>query len=53
MTTEILAKYTGFSRREINKFCHKPDIFFKLCYDDLHKLAAALNISVEQLISID
>ncbi|MEN6570096.1 MAG: helix-turn-helix domain-containing protein [Rikenellaceae bacterium] len=53
MTTEILAKYTGFSRREISKFCHKPDIFFKLCYDDLHKLATALNISVEQLISID
>jgi hypothetical protein len=53
MTPEILAKYTGFSRREINKLCHKPDMFFKLCYDDLQKMAMALNISVEQLISVD
>ncbi|NCB98664.1 MAG: hypothetical protein EOM36_09945 [Bacteroidia bacterium] len=53
MTPEILAQYTGFSRRDVKRFCNKPEIFFKLSYDDLSKLAAGLNITVEQLISLD
>ncbi|MCK9627297.1 MAG: hypothetical protein M0R37_01735 [Bacteroidales bacterium] len=53
MTPEILAQYTGFSRREVKRFCKKPEIFFKLGYDDLSKLASGLSISVEQLISLD
>jgi len=52
MTTHILADYSGFSNREIKRFC-RPEVFVKLKYDDLSKLADALNISVEQLISID
>lgn len=53
MTPEILAQYTVFSKRDVKKFCNKPEVFFKLSYDDLSKLAAGLNISVEQLISLD
>lgn len=53
MSPVILAQYTGFSRREVKRFCNKPEVFFKLSYDDLSKLAAGLNISVEQLISLD
>lgn len=52
MTPAILADYSGFSKRKIKKFCD-PKPFFKLKYDDLLKLADALNISVEQLISVD
>jgi len=52
MTTHILADYTGFSYRDVKKFC-KPEVFAKLKYDDLSKLASALNITVEQLISIE
>ncbi|OFY41070.1 MAG: hypothetical protein A2X18_11950 [Bacteroidetes bacterium GWF2_40_14] len=52
MTPAILADYSGFSKREIKKFC-EPETFSRLKYDDLHKLADALNISVEQLISAD
>ncbi|MPN62804.1 hypothetical protein SDC9_210557 [bioreactor metagenome] len=53
MSPEILAQYTGFSKREVKRFCKNPEVFFKLGYDDLSKLAAGLNISVEQLISLD
>lgn len=53
MTPEILAQYTGFSKRDVKRFCNKPEVFFKLSYDDLSKLAAGLNIPVEQLISLD
>jgi len=52
MTPAILADYSGFSKREIKKFC-EPEIFSRLKYDDLLKLADALKISVEQLISVD
>lgn len=52
MTPAILADYSGFSKREIKKFC-EPESFSGLKYDDLSKLAEALNISVEQLISVD
>lgn len=52
MTPAILADYSGFSKREINKFC-EPDHFSDLNHDDLSKLADALKISVEQLISVD
>ncbi len=52
MTPAILADYSGFSKREIKKFCEN-DAFSGLKYDDLLKLADALKISVEQLISVD
>jgi len=52
MTPAILADYSGFSKREIKKFC-EPKGFSNLKYDDLKKLADALKISVEQLISVD
>lgn len=52
MTPAILADYSGFSKREIKKFC-EPEIFSRLKYDDLLKLADALKISVGQLISVD
>ncbi len=52
MTPSILSDYSGFTKREIKKFC-KPYHFAKLSYEDLTKLADALKISVEQLISVD
>jgi len=52
MTPAILADYSGFSKRKIKKFC-EPKPFSGLKYDDLLKLADALKISVEQLISVD
>lgn len=52
MTPSILADYSGFSKREIKKFC-EPKAFSNLKYDDLKKLADALKISVEQLITVD
>ncbi len=52
MTSGMMAGYTGFSRRNINKFC-KPKHFASLDSEALSKLAGALNMSVEELISID
>ena len=52
MTPAILADYSGFSKRKIKKIC-EPKPFSSLKYDDLLKLADALKISVEQLISVD
>ena len=52
MTPAILADYSGFSKREIKRFC-EPKYFSGLKHDDLTKLAEALQISVEQLISVD
>jgi hypothetical protein len=52
MTPRILADYTGFSTRKIKKFC-RPELFAGLNHEVLEKLAGALNISVEQLRSID
>lgn len=52
MTPSILADYSSFSKREIKKLC-KPEPFSALKYDELNRLAEALKISVEQLISVD
>lgn len=52
MTPEILASYTGFSKRDIKRWC-KPKHFLKLDKDRLDKLAQVLKINVEQLVSVD
>ena len=52
MTSSILSQYTGLSRYKITKYC-KPRHFIKMKPEDLSRLAAALNISVEELTTID
>lgn len=52
MTPEILSDYSGFSKREIKKWC-KAKHFSKLQEQQLKRLASALGISVEQLTSLD
>ncbi|NLA15070.1 MAG: hypothetical protein GX877_00830 [Bacteroidales bacterium] len=52
MTPAILSKYAGLSRRKIVRYC-KPKYFSKIKPEELSCLAVALNINVEELISID
>jgi hypothetical protein len=52
MTPRILADYTGLSKRKINKLC-KPKHFASIKAEDLSHIADAMNISVEELTSID
>ncbi len=52
MTPEILSDYSGFSRREIKRWCKKKH-FDKMSDVQLDRVAAALRISVEQLTSLD
>ncbi len=52
MTTRILADYTGLSKRKIHKLC-KPKHFASIKSDELFRIADAMNISVEELTSID
>ncbi len=52
MTPALMAGCTGFSRKKINKFC-KPKHFASLDSEALTRLAEALNMSVEELVSID
>ena len=52
MTSGMMAAYTGFSRRQIKQFC-KPKNFASLDSGALSRLAEALYMSVEELISID
>jgi hypothetical protein len=52
MTPEILSDYSGFSKRDIRRWC-KAKHFVKLQKEQLEQLACALRISVEQLTSLD
>jgi len=52
MTTRMLADYTGLSKRKIHKLC-KPKHFASIKADELSRIAEAMNISVEELTSID
>ncbi|HOO69222.1 MAG TPA: helix-turn-helix transcriptional regulator [Bacteroidales bacterium] len=52
MTPGILADYTGMSKRKINKLC-KPKHFASIKPEELSSIADAMNISVEELTSID
>ncbi|PKP07318.1 MAG: hypothetical protein CVU10_07185 [Bacteroidetes bacterium HGW-Bacteroidetes-5] len=52
MTPEILSDYSGFSKREIKRWCRAKH-FNKLSGEQLSRLASALRISVEQLTSLD
>ena len=52
MTPEILASYTGFTKREIKRWC-KPKHFLKLDSEKLGKIAQVLKMDIEQLVSVD
>ncbi len=52
MTPQILSDYSGFSKREIKRWCKKKH-FENLNSAQLDKLATALRISVEQLTTLD
>jgi hypothetical protein len=52
MTPEILSDYSGFSKRDIKRWC-KAKHFAKLQKEQLEQLACALRISIEQLTSLD
>ncbi|OJV19448.1 MAG: hypothetical protein BGO30_06105 [Bacteroidetes bacterium 41-46] len=52
MTPEILASYTGFSKREIRRWC-KPRHFSNLDRERLEKIASVLKIGVDQLVRVN
>jgi hypothetical protein len=52
MTPEILASYTGFTKREIKRWC-KPKHFIKLDNEKLGTIARVLKMDIEQLVSVD
>lgn len=52
MTPEILAGYSGFSKYQIKKWCRAKH-FNNITQCDLQILAKALNMELNQLISID
>lgn len=52
MTPDILASYSGFSKREIKRWC-KAKHFAKMSPGELQRIADALRIEVNKLVSID
>lgn len=52
MTPEILASYSGFSKREIKRWC-EAKYFAKMSPGELQRVADALRIDVKQLVSLD
>lgn len=52
MTPEILASYTGFTKREIKRWC-KPRHFNKLDKEKLEKIAQVLKMDLEKLVTVD
>lgn len=52
MTPEILASYSGFSKREIKRWCEAKH-FAKMSPGELQRIADALRIDVKQLVSLD
>lgn len=51
MSLELLADYTGFSKRKVRKHC-RPENFASLDEETLAVYADALQISVEELTSL-
>ena len=52
MTPEILASYTGFTKREIKRWC-KPRHFNKLDKEKLEIIAQVLKMDLEKLVTVD
>jgi hypothetical protein len=52
MTPEIIASYTGFTKREIKRWC-KPKHFNKLEKEKLERIAQVLKMDLQKLVTVD
>jgi len=53
MNVLLLAKYTGFSKRTINKHLNHPEVFKELDDNTLQQYADALRITIEELKTVE